>query len=81
MLAVKESLWHTVELLNEDEACQMLALAQCLRKRIAVPSTLTRLADDPTFRVPSGRRVTFRAVEPIRGRGIAASQLLAEDRR
>jgi len=81
MEAVKESLRNTIELLSDEEARKILEFAQRLRQKNNAALTLKRLAGIPTFRVPAEGLGVFRTVKPIRGRGIPASQLLAEDRR
>ena len=80
MRPIKESLRSTIELLGDEEARQTLAFAQRLRKRNVTSLTLKRLARDPAFNMPC-KRPTFRAVEPIKGKGLPASDLLVEERR
>ena len=80
MDSVKESLHNTIELLSDEEARQLLEFAQRLQKRSDIPLALRRLASDPTFKVPSKVSGNFRVVEPIPGKGIAASRLLVEER-
>ena len=81
MSMIKESLHHTVEQLNDEEAQQVLAFAQQLKAREEISPTLKRLASDPAFEVPSEERSVFRQIKPIQGKGIPASELLVEDRR
>lgn len=81
MSSVKESLHNTIELLSDEEARQLLEFAQRLQKKSGISLTLRRLASDPAFRVPSEGSGTFGVVEPIQGKGIAASRLLVENRR
>lgn len=81
MSSVKESLRDMIELLNDEEARQILELVQHLQKRNDVSLTLRRLARDPSFKVPSEGSGAFRHVEPVQGKGIAASRLLVESRR
>jgi len=80
MRPIKELLHSTIELLGDEEARQTLAFAQRLRTRNVTSLTLKRLARDPAFNVPC-KRPTFRAVEPIEGKGLPASNLLVEERR
>jgi hypothetical protein len=80
MNSVRESLRNTIELLSEEEARQVLEFVRYM-KRSDIPLTLRRLAGDPTFRIPTGGLGTFPVVEPIQGKGVAASTLLLEDRR
>ncbi len=81
MESVKQALHSTIELLGDEEARQILEFARRLREKDAVSPTLRRLANDPTFRIPSMEKLAFRVVQPIEGKGIAASRLLVEDRR
>jgi hypothetical protein len=81
MSSVKESLRDTIEGLSEEEAYQILEFVQRLRKKDDVSPTLKRLANDPTFKLPSERAGGFRIVHPIQGKGTPASRLLVEDRR
>ena len=81
MDSIKESLHNTIELLSDEEARQLLGFVQRLQKENGVSLTLRRLASDPAFKIPSEGSGTFRVVEPIQGKGIAASRLLVEDRR
>lgn len=82
MDSAKEMLRNTIELLNEEEVHQILEFAQRLmRERKSVSQTLQRLARDPTFHVPAEPYPVFHPIEPIQGKGIAASKLLVEDRR
>lgn len=81
MQSVKEALYSTIQSLGDEEARQMLEFAKRLREKPIIPPTLQRLASDPAFRIPSARAAVFRVVQPIDGKGIAASKLLVEDRR
>ncbi len=82
MSAVKESLRSTIEVLSDEEARQVLELIRQLQgKESNVSQTLEHLARDPSFEIPSRAHRFFRSIEPVRGKGIAASRLLAEDRR
>lgn len=81
MSMIKESLHHTVEQLNDEEAQQVLAFARQLKKEGEISPTLKRLASDPAFEVPSEEGGVFRRIQPIQGKGIPASELLVEDRR
>jgi hypothetical protein len=58
-----------------------LEFARRLQQRHDISLTLKRLATDPAFRVPSEGVSAFRVVEPIKGKGIAASRRLVDDRR
>ena len=81
MISVKELLCNIIESLNDDEAHRLLELAQNLQNNHEFSPTISRLASDPTFKVPSKIHGNFRPVKPIKGKGIPASQLLVEDRR
>jgi hypothetical protein len=81
MSSVKESLRNMIELLSDEEARPILEFVQRLQKRSDVSLTLRRLVRDPAFEVPSEGSEAFRLVEPVQGKGIAASRLLVENRR
>ncbi|HSE83323.1 MAG TPA: hypothetical protein VLB01_02095 [Thermodesulfobacteriota bacterium] len=81
MSSVKESLRKTIELLSDGESRQVLEFAQSLRKKSDISLTLKRLTSDPSFKIPSEEGRGFHIVKPVRGRGIAASRLLVENRR
>jgi len=80
MSSVKELLHSTIEQLNDAEARRLLEFAQHLQKKSDISLALRRLASDLTFRIPSKVSGNFRVVEPILGKGIAASRLLVEER-
>ena len=81
MSSIKELLHNTIEQLSDEETRQLLEFAQCLRRKDSFSLSLKRLADDPAFEVPLEASGAFRVVEPIQGKGIAASKLLVEERR
>jgi len=81
MNTIKESLYSTIKTLDDEEARQLLEFTLRLRKRTAASTTMKRLANDPTFKIPEGGMNTLEAVLPIKGKGIAASKLLVRDRR
>lgn len=81
MNSVKESLQHMIERMSDEEARQMLGFAYHLQQRRGVSLTLKRLVIDPVFKMPGSGVGAFHVVEPIHGKGIAASRLLADDRR
>ena len=81
MNSVKESLRHMIERMSDEEARQMLEFAHRLQQRCGVSFTLKRLATDPVFKMPGSDVGAFHAVEPMYGKGIAASRLLVDDRR
>jgi hypothetical protein len=80
-VSAKETLHKAVDLLNEEEARQILQVPRRLRKESGGAQTLKRLSQDVTFHVPASVSVGFRPVKPVRGKGVAASQLLVQDRR
>jgi hypothetical protein len=81
MNSVKELLQHMIERMSDVEVRQLLQFAQYLRHRRDDSLTLERLATDPTFKVPGSGAQDFHIIAPIHGRGMAASRLLADDRR
>ena len=81
MSSVKQSLRETIEQLSDEESRQVLEFAQSLRKKNDTSLTLKRLASDPCFKIPSEKAKGFHIVKPMRGKGIAASRLLVENRR
>ncbi len=81
MSSAKESLRNTIELLSEKEARQIMQLARIVKDKKEGSITMRHLAIDGTFTVPLKRPKSFRIVQPIKGRGCAASKLLVEDRR
>lgn len=80
MQSLKESLHHAIDLLGDEEARQLLDLVQQLGKKPAILPRQQGLTDDPMVRNPTVRS-EFRVIQPIEGTGIAASQLLVENRR
>jgi hypothetical protein len=81
MSSVKETLYHSIERLSDEEAHQTLAFIQQLHEQRDVASVLRRLAQHPAFRLPAETQGGFRAVEPLHGTGIPASRRLLEERR
>jgi hypothetical protein len=81
MNSLKELLRPMIERMSDAEARQLLEFAQHLQHRRDNSLTLQRLATDPTFKVPGSGAKNFHVVEPIYGKGIAASKLLVDDRR
>ncbi len=81
MNPVKESLYRAIESLSDEEARQILELAQRLHGKEHSSPPQERLPDNPTLKVSRERPLMFRVVEPIQGQGVPASQLLVEDRR
>ena len=79
-ISAKETLHKAIDLLNEEEASQILQVTRRLRKESGGSQTLKRLSQDVTFHVPASVSVGFRPVKPVRGKGVAASQLLVQDR-
>jgi hypothetical protein len=80
-ISAKETLHKAIDLLNEEEARQILQVTRRLRRESGGSQTLKRLSQDVTFHIPAAGSVGFRPVKPIRGKGVAASQLLVQDRR
>ena len=81
MSQVKQSLYETLEQLDDEQARLILAFATNLQKQGKRSLTLERLAQGPTFQVPAQDPPVFPVVEPVQGDGIPASRLLIEDRR
>jgi hypothetical protein len=81
MNSVKALLQQMIERMSDAEAHQLLEFAQHLQHGRDEPLTLKRLATDPAFKVPGHGVGAFRVVEPVQGKGIAASKLLVDDRR
>jgi hypothetical protein len=77
MSKIKETLLNTIQQLTDEEANQTLEFIKHLGEKNA---TLKRLANDPAFRLPA-KTPSFKTVEPIKGKGIPASELLIRDRR
>lgn len=78
--SVKELLHETIDLINEDEANELLDVVREFQQRNGISLTLRRLAKDPMFKVPSGK-IELDDIEPIRAEGRPASEILSEDRR
>lgn len=81
MSSVKEALHTKIESLSEKEARQVMKIVRGLKNKKETSLTLKTLAVDPAFRMPSKRTKPFRAVRPIQGKGIPASEVLVKDRR
>ena len=81
MGSVKKLLYNVIESMDDEEANQILKIAQSLQKKRVISITISHLASDPSFKVHSEVYEEFRLVKPIKGKGIPASQLLMEDRR
>jgi hypothetical protein len=78
---VKQSLYETLERLDDDKARLLLVCAKSLEQQDDKSALLKRLTRHPAIRVPDDETFAFPAVEPIQGGGIPASRLLIEDRR
>ncbi len=81
MKSAKEALHHTIEMLSEEEARQVLKLTQQVRRGKQSSQTLSRLAHDPAFSIPRQSTAAFGLVTPVQGKGSPASKLLEHDRR
>lgn len=83
MNSLRESLHHTVDLLTEEEAGEVMDLIRNIRSRAreSESATLRRLAGDPAFKLPADGFKPFGPVEPAAGQGQTAADLLIEDRR
>lgn len=81
MSTVKESLYHTIEELSNEEINKVLVFARDLHQKQERARLVTHLSHDETFTVPAADAIDFQSVQPISGKGKAASKLLVEDRR
>lgn len=81
MSSVKESLYKAVELLSDEESQRVLEFTQSLQRKSNISQTLKRLEKNSNFRLPSEGVADFGTVNPVKGKGIAASKLLVENRR
>lgn len=81
MGSATETLRDTVASLSEAEAGKALEYIRRLRGEQPERALADLLADDPAIRVPNTPYAPLPAVEPIRGAGIPASELLVRDRR
>ena len=79
MSAIKESLYLTIDQLNEDELLQVLEFAHKINKASEISQIKTSLANDPAIKVPADN--SFRKVKPVSGKGISASEFLLRDRK
>ena len=79
MSAIKESLYQTIDQLNEGELLQVLEFAHKINKASEISQIKTSLANDPDIKVPADN--SFRKVEPVCGKGVSASELLLRDRK
>jgi hypothetical protein len=81
MHSVKELLQHMIERVSGAEARQRLECAQHSQHRRVDALTLKRLATDLACTVSGSVARAFQIVALIHGKGVAASQLLVDDRR
>ena len=79
MSAIKESLYQTIDQLNEGELLRVLEFAHKINKASEISQIKTSLANDPAIKVPTDN--SFRKVKPVCGKGISASELLLKDRK
>ena len=78
MSSVKQMLKESIEALSDEEARYLLAIAKDLVANRARGRVRESILEDVRF--PSIPR-SFENVEPIRGKGKPASELLVEERR
>ncbi len=78
MSAIKESLYQTIDQLNEGELLQVLEFVHKINKASGISQIKTSLANDPAIKFPADN--SFRKVKPVCGKGISASELLLKDR-
>lgn len=79
MSAIKESLYQTIDQLNEGELLQVLEFVHKINKASEISQIKTSLANDPAIKFPADNR--FRKVKPVCGKGISASEFLLKDRK
>lgn len=79
MSAIKESLYQTIDQLNEGELLQVLEFAHKINKASEISQIKTSLANDPAITVSADN--SFKKVKPVCGKGISASELLVRDRK
>lgn len=73
MSAIKESLYQTIDQLNEGELLQVLEFVHKINKASGISQI-----KDPAIKFPADN--SFRKVKPVCGKGISASELLLKDR-
>ena len=78
MSAIKESLYQTIDQLNEGELLQVLEFVHKINKASEISQIKTSLDNDLSIKVPADN--SFRKVKPVCGKGISASELLVRDR-
>ncbi len=81
MSTIKESLHSVIEQLDEEDALCVLKFTQNLKKEIIKSSLSEHLLADPAIKLPIIDYKGFRAVQPISGKGIPASEMLIKDRK
>ena len=79
MSAIKESLYQTIDQLNEGELLQVLEFVHKINKASEMSQIKTSLANDSAIKFPADNN--FRKVKPVCGKGISASELLLKDRK
>lgn len=79
MSAIKESLYQTIDQLNEGELLQVLEFVHKINKASEISQIKTSLDNDLSIKVPADN--SFRKVKPVCGKGISASELLVRDRK
>ena len=81
MSPIKQTLLHAVKDLSEDEAQKAMAYIEALRRNAELARLHERLGGRPDISLPAPQVGGFPDVEPIRGKGVPASELLVRDRR
>ncbi len=81
MKTAKKILHSKIDQMTDEEASRILESDQRFQDSCGIPQTLRRLAHDASFIVPTDASKGFAAVNPIQGKGIAASEVLIRDRR
>jgi len=81
MSAVRRSLHDAIDRMDENQACEALALIRQLQRKQSVASAVGVLRGNPTFQLPTTLGEPFPEVEPLPTNGVSATDLLVADRR
>jgi hypothetical protein len=80
MSCTKETLHEAVNSLTDEQAQEALEFVQILRSRADMARLHRVLGHNPAIRVPTKPFSGYRRVEPVKGTGIPASELLIRER-
>ncbi len=81
MPSSRDKLRAAIDRLTDAEVHRILALIESNEEGRHALRTLERLSTDPAFNVPLLGLRAFRVIEPVAGKGMPASEMLAKDRR